>query len=82
MEQLIPIPVGSYNILILPGAKFFFGCRGFTDVQFSLHDKEDCRIGVRQSVVLDSVSAKAAVLRNIFFEGFLLKVARSAAELK
>jgi hypothetical protein len=39
MEHLIPIPVGSYNILILVGAKFFFGCRGFTDVQFSLHDE-------------------------------------------
>ena len=65
MEQLIPIPVGSYNILILIGAEFFFRCGRFTDVQLSFYDKEDCRVGVRQPVVFDSIGAKTAVLRNI-----------------
>jgi hypothetical protein len=61
MEHLIPIPVGSYNILILVGAKCFFGCRGFTEVQFSLYDKEDCRIGIGSGVL--KVPAMDAALR-------------------
>jgi hypothetical protein len=73
MEQLIPIPVGSYNILILIGAEFLFGCGGFTDVQFSLYDKEDCRIGIVQLVVFDPVRAKATgVLLLIIFAGFAI----------
>jgi len=66
MKQLIPIPVGSYNILILVGAKCFFGCRGFTDVEFSLHDKENGRINIVFLLLSHSIGAKAAVLRNIF----------------
>ena len=66
MVHLVPISVRFYYVLEGTDTEFFLRCGGRTDVQFSLYDKEDCRIGVRQPVVFDRIGAKTAVLRGIF----------------
>ena len=68
IEPLIrgaPIVIRFLDIRLRIGLEPFRRLRGSADIQFSLKNEEDVRIAIIGLPIRHSVSAKAAVLRNV-----------------